>query len=116
VESVAWVAERKDVLSGVFFMLTLLAYVHYARAPSTWRYLTVAFVFALGLMSKLMLVTVPFVLLLLDYWPLGRITDQRSHRGHQFLSLLVEKNSTHRTFCRFKRCHISGPTRSNRLD
>jgi len=91
VESVAWVAERKDVLSGVFFMLTLLAYVHYARAPSTWRYVIVAFVFALGLMSKPMLVTVPFVLLLLDYWPLGRITDQRSHTGHQLLSLLVEK-------------------------
>src|SRR6266478_661574 len=91
VESVAWVAERKDVLSGVFFMLTLLAYVRYARAPSTWRYVIVAFVFALGLMSKSMLLTVPFVLLLLDYWPLGRITDQRSHTGHQLLSLLVEK-------------------------
>src|SRR5437868_6317446 len=59
VESVAWVAERKDVLSGVFFMLTLLAYVHYTRAPSNWRYLIVAFVFALGLMSKPMLVTLP---------------------------------------------------------
>jgi len=91
VESVAWVAERKDVLSGVFFMLTLLAYIHYARAPSTWRYVIVAFVFALGLMSKPMLVTVPFVLLLLDYWPLGRIADQRSHPGHQLLSLVVEK-------------------------
>jgi len=91
VESVAWVAERKDVLSGVFFMLTLLAYVHYARAPSTWRYLIVAVAFALGLMSKPMLVTVPFVLLLLDYWPLRRITDQRTHPGHQLLSLLVEK-------------------------
>jgi tetratricopeptide (TPR) repeat protein len=91
VESVAWVAERKDVLSGAFFMLTLLAYVRYARTPSTWRYLIVAFVFALGLMSKPMLVTVPFVLLLLDYWPLRRITDQRSHPGHQLLSLIVEK-------------------------
>jgi tetratricopeptide (TPR) repeat protein len=91
VESVAWVAERKDVLSGVFFMLTLLAYVHYARAPSIWRYLMVAVVFALGLMSKPMLVTLPFVLLLLDYWPLRRITDQRTHPGHQLLSLLVEK-------------------------
>ena len=91
VESVAWVAERKDVLSGVFFMLTLLAYVHYARAPSTWRYLIVAFVFALGLMSKPMLVTLPFVLLLLDYWPLRRIRDQRSRVGRQLLSLLVEK-------------------------
>jgi protein O-mannosyl-transferase len=91
VESVAWVAERKDVLSGVFFMLTLLAYVHYARAPSLRRYLMVAFVFALGLMSKPMLVTLPFVLLLLDYWPLRRITDQRSHPGHQLLKLLPEK-------------------------
>jgi protein O-mannosyl-transferase len=91
VESVAWVAERKDVLSGVFLMLSLLAYVHYVRAPSTWHYLIVAFVFALGLMSKPMLVTLPFVLLLLDYWPLGRITDERSYTGHQLLSLLVEK-------------------------
>jgi len=76
VESVAWVAERKDVLSGVLFMLTLIAYVHYSRAPSTRRYLIVAFVFALGLMSKPMLVTLPFVLLLLDYWPLERIRGQ----------------------------------------
>ncbi len=91
VESVAWVAERKDVLSGVFFMLTLLASVHYARAPSIWRYLMVVFVFALGLMSKPMLVTLPFVLLLLDYWPLRRITDQRSDAGRQLLSLLLEK-------------------------
>jgi tetratricopeptide (TPR) repeat protein len=72
VESVAWVAERKDVLSAVFFMLTLGAYVRYARAPSIARYLAVATLFALGLMSKPMLVSVPFVLLLLDYWPLKR--------------------------------------------
>src|SRR5207237_8230393 len=72
VESVAWVAERKDVLSAVFFMLTLGAYLRYARAPSIARYLTMAALFALGLMSKPMLVTVPFVLLLLDYWPLRR--------------------------------------------
>src|SRR5437868_4691546 len=91
VESVAWVAERKDVLSGVFFMLTLLAYVHYARAPSIWRYLTVAFVLALGLMSKPMLVTLPFVLLLLDYWPLERIRGQRSDVGHQLPRLFLEK-------------------------
>src|SRR2546426_2080238 len=65
VESVAWIAERKDVLSGVFFMLALLAYTYYARAPSIGRYLTAAFVFALGLMSKPMLVTLPFVLLVL---------------------------------------------------
>ena len=91
VESVAWVAERKDVLSGVFFMLTLLAYVHYARAPSTWRYVIVAFVFALGLMSKPMLVTVPFVLLLLDYWPLGRIREEGSNVGRQLFKLAAEK-------------------------
>jgi protein O-mannosyl-transferase len=76
VESVAWVAERKDMLSGFFFMLTLWAYVRYVRNPgSLIRYLAVAFFFALGLMSKPMLVTLPFVLLLLDYWPLGRFTS-----------------------------------------
>jgi tetratricopeptide (TPR) repeat protein len=74
VESVAWVAERKDVLSGLFFMLTLLAYVGYVRRPfSLNRYLTVMALFALGLMAKPMLVTLPLVLLLLDYWPLGRL-------------------------------------------
>src|SRR5947208_185855 len=78
VESVAWVSERKDVLSAVFFMLTLGAYVRYVRKPSVGRYLTGAFLFALGLMSKPMLVTLPFVLLLLDYWPLGRIRSQTS--------------------------------------
>ena len=91
VESVAWVSERKDVLSGVFFMLTLLAYVHYARAPSISCYLTVTFVFGLGLMSKAMLVTVPFVLLFLDYWPLGRIGNERSAVRRQTLRLVFEK-------------------------
>ena len=78
VESVAWVSERKDVLSAVFFMLTLGAYVRYARRRSAGRYLTVALCLALGLMSKPMLVTVPFVLLLLDYWPLNRMSGQKS--------------------------------------
>ncbi len=91
VESVAWIAERKDVLSAVFFALTLLAYFHYTRAPSTGRYLTVALVFALGLLSKPMLVTLPFVLLLLDYWPLGRISDQRSGVPLPLLQATVEK-------------------------
>jgi len=91
VESVAWVAERKDVLSGVFFMLTLLAYMHYARAPSTRRYLMAAFVFALGLLSKPMLVTLPFVLLLLDYWPLDRIRGKTSNIGRQVFRLFLEK-------------------------
>jgi tetratricopeptide (TPR) repeat protein len=76
VESVAWIAERKDVLSGVFFMLTLLAYVYYVRLPRVTRYLLVLLVFACGLMSKPMLVTLPFVLLLLDYWPLARLNSQ----------------------------------------
>ena len=93
VESVAWVAERKDVLSGVFFMLTLLAYVHHVRAPSIRRYLTVALAFTAGLMSKPMLVTLPFVLLLLDYWPLSRIRTQKSGVGGQenVCKLILEK-------------------------
>ena len=80
VESVAWVAERKDVLSGVFFMLTLGAYVRYVGAPSLARYLTMSILFVLGLMSKPMLVTLPLVLLLVDYWPLKRIGDLRNLR------------------------------------
>jgi Flp pilus assembly protein TadD len=91
VESVAWIAERKDVLSAFFFMLTLLAYLHYTRAPSIGRYLTVALAVALGLMSKPMLVTLPFVLLLLDYWPLGRLKLKRSNTGSQSLQLVLEK-------------------------
>ena len=74
VESVAWIAERKDVLSGLFWMLTLLAYGWYVRRPGVGRYLAVALCFALGLTAKSMLVTLPCVLLLLDYWPLGRMT------------------------------------------
>ena len=73
VESVAWVTERKDVLSGVFFFLTLGAYLLYTRRPqSIARYTGVIVLFALGLLCKSMLVTLPFLLLLLDYWPLGR--------------------------------------------
>ncbi len=73
VESVAWISERKDVLSGFFFMLTLDAYLRYVRRPfSIGRYTAVAGFFTLGLMSKSMLVTLPFVLLLLDFWPLKR--------------------------------------------
>jgi Tfp pilus assembly protein PilF len=72
VESVAWAAERKDVLSTVFFMLTLWAYVAYVRHPHWRRYAVVAICLALGLMAKPMLVTVPILLLLLDVWPLRR--------------------------------------------
>lgn len=73
VESVAWVAERKDVLSGLFWMLTILCYISYARKPGVFRYLTVVVLYALGLMSKPMLVTLPLVLLMLDAWSLRRI-------------------------------------------
>ena len=86
VESVAWVAERKDVLSGVFFMLTLGAYLHYTRAPSLSRYVTMSIFFVCGLMSKATFVTVPLVLLLLDYWPLQRASDFRAWQG-----LAIEK-------------------------
>jgi Flp pilus assembly protein TadD len=86
VESVAWVAERKDLLSGVFFMLTLAAYVRYVRKQTVGRYVLVAILFACGLMAKPMLVTVPLVLILLDYWPLQRIVDLRTLR-----QLAVEK-------------------------
>ena len=87
VESVAWVAERKDLLSGVFFMLTLWAYTRYSRSEKSWgRYALVMLWFVLGLMSKPMLVTLPFVMLLLDYWPLGRL-----QQVSQFTRLLREK-------------------------
>jgi protein O-mannosyl-transferase len=73
IESVAWVAERKDVLSTLFWLLTMLAYTRYAERSSPGRYIAVLVLFALGLMAKPMLVTLPFGLLLLDYWPLKRI-------------------------------------------
>jgi tetratricopeptide (TPR) repeat protein len=72
VESVAWVAERKDVLSTFFWMLTMWSYVRYVEHPGPGRYVPVLLFFGLGLMAKPMLVTLPFVLLLLDYWPLAR--------------------------------------------
>lgn len=74
VESVAWIAERKDVLSGVFFMLTIGVYLQYVRRPTVLRYVGALVCFSLGLMAKPMLVTLPFVLLLLDFWPLNRLT------------------------------------------
>jgi tetratricopeptide (TPR) repeat protein len=93
VESVAWVAERKDVLSGLLFMLTIAAYVRYARRPwSSSRYGLVVLLFALGLMCKPMLVTLPFVLLLLDYWPLNRFAAGSDRRIFQIpRKLLLEK-------------------------
>ena len=74
-ESVAWVAERKDVLSGFFGLLTLLAYVRHCRRPSAVLYAAMLVCFALGLMAKPMLVSLPIVMLLFDYWPLARVPD-----------------------------------------
>ena len=85
VESVAWISERKDVLSGLFFMLTLLAYFRYTRKPNIWRDLVMSILFACGLMSKPMLVTLPIVLLLLDYWPLNRFEQSNA------VKLVLEK-------------------------
>jgi tetratricopeptide (TPR) repeat protein len=78
VESVAWVAERKNLLSMLFLLLTMLAYQWYARRPRASAYLLVAFLFALALMSKPQVVTLPFLLLLWDYWPLGRMLHTRN--------------------------------------
>jgi protein O-mannosyl-transferase len=87
VESVAWIAERKDVLSTLFWLLTMLAYAQYAERKSAGRYIAVLVLFAMGLLAKPMLVTLPFVLLLFDYWPLSRFSSPRlSVRG-----LLLEK-------------------------
>ncbi|HEU5396014.1 MAG TPA: hypothetical protein VFV81_02525, partial [Verrucomicrobiae bacterium] len=87
-ESVAWVTERKDVLSGLFFVLTLWAYARYARRPwSLGRYLPVPLLFALGLMSKSMLITLPVILVLLDYWPLRRFPPG----GEGWRRLIFEK-------------------------
>ena len=96
VESVAWVAERKDVLSTFFMMLTIWAYVLYVEKINPRRYLLVVLLLALGLMSKPMLVTLPFVLLLLDFWPLGRldseeIRENSPSRQKAITHLILEK-------------------------
>ena len=94
VESVAWAAERKDVLSALFWMLTILVYAFYARRPGAVRYVGLVVAFALGLMAKSMLVTLPFVLLLLDVWPLGRWRlgrNAESAAGAPLSRLLLEK-------------------------
>jgi len=107
VESVAWAAERKDVLSAFFWLLTILVYVRYVRRPHFKRYALVILFFALGLMAKPMLVTLPLLLLLLDYWPLGRIQFRKRNplskdpatislangddRGTSLSKLLMEK-------------------------
>ena len=100
-ESVVWIAERKNLLSTLFWILTILAYVRYAEKPKWGRYWPVFLLFALGLMAKPILVTLPFVLLLLDYWPLQRFSlssRDRSEASHDhedrrklLIRLLVEK-------------------------
>jgi len=88
VESVAWIAERKDVLSAFFWMLTLCLYVYYTEKPVIKRYLLVVFCFVLALMSKSIVVTLPVIMILLDYWPLGRF---ESKKDNLFLWQLKEK-------------------------
>ncbi|MEI7534484.1 MAG: hypothetical protein WCK57_08950 [Verrucomicrobiae bacterium] len=90
VESVAWVAERKDVLSAFFWMLTLLAYSRYVKRQNSTNYLLVLLLFLCGLMAKPMLVTLPFVLLLADFWPLNRLTPETFSKKH-IARLLLEK-------------------------
>jgi hypothetical protein len=97
VESVAWVAERKDVLSTFFWMLAMWSYGWYVRCPGISRYLLIVLFFVLGLMAKPMLVTLPFVFLLLDYWPLGRFQYRQSRpgqlsvKGSPYFRLTLEK-------------------------
>ncbi len=86
VESVAWVAERKNVLSTFFFLSAIVAYVWYTRKPSWRRYLPVFALFAAGLMAKSMVITLPFVLLLLDYWPLERMALDKEESGSSGLA------------------------------
>jgi tetratricopeptide (TPR) repeat protein len=101
IESVVWIAERKNLLSTLFWILTILAYVRYAEKPKWGRYWPVLLLFALGLMAKPMLVTLPFVLLLLDYWPLQRfslssrdrseVSRDHADRRELLIRLLAEK-------------------------
>jgi tetratricopeptide (TPR) repeat protein len=96
IESVAWISERKDVLSTFFWMLTMLAYVHYSEKPKPARYVTALLLFVMGLMAKPMLVTLPFVLLLLDYWPLERFRiseESKQQKGSSNKRILQKKSS-----------------------
>jgi len=89
VESVAWIAERKDVLSGFFWMLTLCFYVYYAERPAVKRYLLALFFFLLALMSKPMVITLPLIMILLDYWPLGRLqSDSHPFSRRKFAGII----------------------------
>ncbi len=89
VESVAWASERKDVLSTLFWCLTLLAYTHYTAKPMVRRYLLVAAMYVLALLSKPMVITLPCLLLLLDYWPLGRLRHETFNRALPATAMLL---------------------------
>lgn len=89
VESVAWISGRKDVLCAFFWFLTMYAYARYVEQPTLFRYVFVLSSFTLGLMAKPMLVTLPFVLLLLDYWPLSRFTFRQMHKS--ITKVILEK-------------------------
>lgn len=98
VETVAWISDRKDVLSSFFWMATILAYLYYTKAPSVSKFSIVLFLFIVGLMAKPMLVTIPVILLLFDYWPLNRagsldISENGfpSRPRYKLLFLLYEK-------------------------
>jgi len=93
VESVSWAAERKNVLSALFWLLTMWAYIHYAAKPTIKSYGLVFLFFTLGLMSKPMLVTLPFVLLLLDYWPLRRLKFGQERESNEVLEKNIAKKS-----------------------
>jgi tetratricopeptide (TPR) repeat protein len=88
VESVAWISERKNVLAGLFWMLTLLSYIYYTERPALSRYCLILFTFVLGLMTKPILVTMPFLFFLLDYWPLKRMgrADRKNDKLGKFMS------------------------------
>ncbi len=90
VESVAWIAERKNVLSTIFWFLTIWGYYKYVKSRSVGWYITTLFLFALGLMAKPMLVTIPLVLLVVDYWPVGRFDGIQTDKK-QLLKLIIEK-------------------------
>ena len=97
VESVAWVASRKTVLSAFFWMLTILSYTYYVKSPSLSRYSILFFSLALGLMAKPLLVTLPFVLLLLDYWPLGRFRVGKARQAPLPVPGGSKKQTDHKT-------------------
>ena len=90
VESVAWVTERKDVLCTLFWMLTMLAYLRYVERRTVWRYVIILVFFAIGLMAKPMVVTLPFVLFIMDFWPLKRLWPEEGV-GVPIFQLIIEK-------------------------